>query len=153
MAEVMAAVALTVNGTRHQLSVDPEAPLLYVLRNELGFTGTRFGCGNGVCGACTVLVGERAVQSCDLPVGSVAGPVTTVEGLGGSHPLQHALLDEQAGQCGYCLTGIVMSAKALLDANPRPTETQIRSALDGNLCRCGSHTRILKAIRRVASAA
>jgi nicotinate dehydrogenase subunit A len=152
MAEVMTAVALTVNGTRHQLSVDPEVPLLYVLRNELGLTGTRFGCGNGVCGACTVLVGERAVQSCDLPVGSVAGPVTTVEGLGGSHALQRALLDDQAGQCGYCLTGIVMSAKALLDANPRPTETQIRTALDGNLCRCGSHTRILKAIRRVASA-
>ncbi len=151
MAEVMTAVALTVNGTRHQLALDPETPLLYVLRNELGLIGTRFGCGNGVCGACTVLVGERAIRSCDLPVGAVAAPVTTVEGLAGAHPVQRALLEEQAGQCGYCLTGIVMSAKALLDANPRPTETEIRTALDGNLCRCGSHTRILKAIRRVAS--
>ena len=145
-------ISLTVNGTSHRVPVDPEVPLLYVLRNELGLVGARFGCGVGICGACTVLVDGRARRSCDLPVGSVTGPVTTVEALGGTHPLQRALLEEQAGQCGYCLTGIVMSAKALIDANGRPTEAEIRGALDGNLCRCGSQPRILRAIRRVIAA-
>lgn len=145
------AIRLTVNGTAHAVAADRDTPLLYVLRNDLGLVGTRFGCGNGVCGSCTVIVGTRAVRSCGVPVGDVSGPVTTIEALGGSHPLQHALIDEQAGQCGYCLTGIVMSAKALLDATPRPTDRQIRDALDGNLCRCGSHTRILRAVRRVVT--
>lgn len=148
----MGAITLTVNGVSRHVAVDPEVPLLYVLRNELGLVGTRFGCGTGACGACTVIVGTRAVRSCDLPVGSVTAPVTTVEALGGAHPVQQALLGEQAGQCGYCLTGIVMSAKALLDATPQPTEAEIRAALDGNLCRCGSHPRILRAVRRAAVA-
>jgi aerobic-type carbon monoxide dehydrogenase small subunit (CoxS/CutS family) len=149
--EATASIALTVNGTRHHVRVDPEVPLLYVLRNELGLVGTRFGCGTGACGACTVIVGARAVTSCDLPVGAVTSPVTTVEAVGGAHPVQRAMIREQAGQCGYCLTGIVMSAKALLDATARPTEDQIRAALDRNLCRCGSHQRILRAIRRAVA--
>lgn len=143
-----AAVTLTVNGTTHRLTIDRDVPLLYVLRNELGLTGARFGCGNGLCGSCTVIVGTRAVRSCAIAVGDVTAPVTTVEALGGTHPVQRALIEQQAGQCGYCLTGIVMSAKALLDATPRPTEAGIRAALDGNICRCGSHPRILRAIRR-----
>lgn len=145
-------ITLLVNGESHDIGTDPDVPLLYVLRNDLGLTGTRFGCGNGVCGSCTVLVGEKAVRSCSIAAGDVAAPITTIEGLGGAHPVQRALVEEQAGQCGYCLTGIVMSAKALLDATPRPTETEIRAALDGNLCRCGSHPRILRALRRVAAA-
>jgi nicotinate dehydrogenase subunit A len=146
--DVAPVMTLVVNGTSHRVSVDADVPLLYVLRNELGLVGARFGCGIGICGACTVLVDGRARRSCDLPVGSVDGPVTTVESLGGTHPVQRALIEEQAGQCGYCLTGIVMSAKALLDAKARPTEAEIRAALDGNLCRCGSHPRILRAIVR-----
>lgn len=145
-----AVVSVTVNGRDHRLTLDPETPLLYVLRNVLGLVGTRFGCGTGACGSCTVLVGGNAVRSCVLPVGTVPLAVTTIEGLGGDHPLQRSLLDEQAGQCGYCLSGIVMSAKALLDATPHPEDAEIRAALDGNLCRCGSHPRILRAIRRVA---
>ena len=148
MSDVAPVMTLVVNGTSHRVSVDADVPLLYVLRNELGLVGARFGCGIGICGACTVLVDGRARRSCDLPVGSVSGPVTTVESLGGTHPVQRALIEEQAGQCGYCLTGIVMSAKALLDAKGRPTEAEIRAALDGNLCRCGSHPRILRAIVR-----
>lgn len=146
-------VSLTVNGTAQAVSADRGTPLLYVLRNELGLVGTRFGCGNGLCGSCTVIVGTRAVRSCSIAVGDVTGPVTTVEALGGRHPLQQALIAEQAGQCGYCLTGVVMSAKALLDATPRPSDAAIRDALDGNLCRCGSHSRILRAVRRVAASA
>ncbi|HZP96406.1 MAG TPA: (2Fe-2S)-binding protein [Candidatus Limnocylindria bacterium] len=145
-------VTVTVNGIERTLDVDPETPLLYVLRNELGLVGTRFGCGTGLCGACVVIVDGRAVRSCDVPAGAVDGPVTTIEALGGAHPVQRALLEEQAGQCGYCLSGIVMSAKALLDAKPRPSDAEIRSALDGNICRCGSHPRILRAVRRVAGA-
>ena len=148
MSDVAPVMTLVVNGTSRRVSVDADVPLLYVLRNELGLVGARFGCGIGICGACTVLVDGRARRSCDLPVGSVSGPVTTVESLGGTHPVQRALIEEQAGQCGYCLTGIVMSAKALLDAKGRPTEAEIRAALDGNLCRCGSHPRILRAIVR-----
>ena len=144
-------ITLTVNGAPREIAAETDVPLLYVLRNELGLTGARFGCGNGLCGACTVIVSGRAVRSCSVAVGDVTGAVTTVEALGGTHPVQRALLEEQAGQCGYCLTGIVMSAKALLDADPRPSETAIRSALDGNLCRCGSHTRILRAVRRAVA--
>jgi nicotinate dehydrogenase subunit A len=143
-------ITLTVNGARCEIP-DGDVPLLYVLRNELGLTGTRFGCGNGICGACTVIVSGRAVRSCVVAASDVTGPVTTVESLEGSHPLQRALVEEQAGQCGYCLTGIVMSAKALLDSDPNPSEAALRGALDGNLCRCGSHTRILRAIRRVTA--
>jgi len=145
---------LNVNGRRHNVAADPETPLLYVLRNELKLKGARFGCGQGQCGACTVLVDGKPVQSCDLPVSAASDKaITTIEGLGGAgalHPLQRAFIVEQAAQCGYCLSGIIMTAKALLDVNPRPTEAEIRTALKGNLCRCGTHQRILRAIRRAA---
>ncbi len=125
-----------------------------MLRNDLKLKGARFGCGIGQCGACTVLVDGKPVQSCDFPLSAAAGKrVTTVEGLaqnGKLHPLQRAFVEEQAAQCGYCATGIIMSAKALLDAKPRPTDAEIRTALKGNLCRCGTHHRILRAIRRAA---
>jgi len=144
---------IEVNGQRARVTAEPETPLLYVLRNELQLKGTRYGCGLGQCGACTVVVDGVAVQSCDVPVAAVAGKrVTTIEALaadGRLHPLQQAFIDEQAAQCGYCASGILMSAKALLDANPRPDEAQIREALAGNLCRCGTQTRILRAIQRV----
>lgn len=145
---------IDVNGKRHAVAADPETPLLYVLRNDLQLKGARFGCGLGMCGACTVLVDGKPVQSCDFPLSAAAGKsVITVEGLsadGKPHPLQQAFIDEQAAQCGYCITGIIMAAKALLDANPRPSDAQIRSALKGNLCRCGTHQRILRAIHRAA---
>jgi nicotinate dehydrogenase subunit A len=148
------AITLTVNGRSHAVAAEPETALLYVLRNDLKLKGTRFGCGMGQCGACTVLVDGKPVQSCDFPVSAAAEKnVTTVEGLarnGELHPLQRAFVEEQAAQCGYCATGIIMSAKALLDANPRPTEAEIRAALKGNLCRCGTHHRILRAIQRAA---
>jgi len=145
-----------VNGKR--VSVTPaidDTPLLDVLRNTLGLMGTRFGCGLEQCGCCMVLVDGQPEKSCAKPVWSVAGKsVTTIEGLGSSetpHPLQQALLDEQAGQCGYCLSGIIVSAKALLDKNPAPTRTEIAAALDGNICRCGSHNRILRAVKKAAA--
>ena len=147
-------IALNVNGESKTVEADPETPLLYVLRNDLKLKGARFGCGTGLCGACTVIIDGSAVQSCDLPVSAATGKaVTTIEGLamnGALHPLQQAFLDEQAAQCGYCLSGIIMSAKALLDANPQAGDAEIREALKGNLCRCGTHHRILRAIRRVA---
>ncbi len=145
-------IVLTVNGKRHAVQAAPDTPLLYVLRNELGLTGPHFGCGEETCGACTVLVGSNARQSCKLPVGEVgASRVTTLEGVvedGELHPVQRAFLDEQAAQCGYCLNGMIMVTAALLWKTPHPSEAQIRSALDGNLCRCGSHLRILRAVRR-----
>ena len=148
------AITLTVNGKRHAVSAEPETALLYVLRNDLKLKGARFGCGLGQCGACTVLVDGKPVQSCDLPLSAAVGKaITTIEGLapdGELHPLQAAFIAEQAAQCGYCITGIIMAAKALLDANPRPTDAEIRSALKGNLCRCGTHQRILNAIKRTA---
>lgn len=148
------ATTLTVNGRTHAVAAEPETALLYVLRNDLKLKGARFGCGIGQCGACTVLVDGKPVQSCDFPLSAAAGKrVTTVEGLaqnGKLHPLQRAFVEEQAAQCGYCATGIIMSAKALLDAKPRPTDAEIRTALKGNLCRCGTHHRILRAIRRAA---
>ena len=148
------ATTLTVNGKRHVISAEPETPLLYVLRNDLQLKGARFGCGLGLCGACTVLVDGKPVQSCDFPLSAAADKsVTTVEGLaadGKLHPLQRAFIAEQAAQCGYCVTGIIMTAKALLDTNPHPSDTEIRAALKGNLCRCGTHHRILRAIRRAA---
>ena len=147
-----------VNGVEREVRAEPATPLLYILRNDLGLKGTRFGCGEGHCGACTVLVDGKALQSCDMPLWSAAGrEITTVEGLsrGGAnfddmHPIQQAFLDEQAAQCGYCINGILMSAKALLDSNPDPSEAQIAAALDRNLCRCGTHVRILRAIARAA---
>ncbi|HEU0290367.1 MAG TPA: (2Fe-2S)-binding protein [Burkholderiales bacterium] len=148
------AIQLTVNGNSHAVEVDPETPLLYVLRNDLKLKGARFGCGLGQCGACTVLVDGKPVQSCDIPLSAAAGKsIVTVEGLaanGKPHPLQQAFIAEQAAQCGYCITGIIMASKALLDANPDPSDADIRAALKGNLCRCGTHHRILRAVHRAA---
>jgi nicotinate dehydrogenase subunit A len=147
---------LIVNGRRHQVAATPDTPLLYVLRNELGLHGPKFGCGRAQCGACIVHIEGKAARSCAIPVGSVDRPVTTIEGLGTPerpHPLQAAFIAEQAAQCGYCIGGMVMSAAALLKENPRPTDAQIRAALDGNLCRCGAHLRILRAVRRAARGA
>lgn len=147
-------ITLQVNGETRAVAADPETPLLYALRNDLGLTGTRYGCGLGQCGACTVIIDGKPVQSCDLPVSAAVGKtITTVEALARGnqlHPLQQAFIDEQAAQCGYCASGILMSAKALLDSNPDPSDADIRAALDGNLCRCGTHVRILKAIKRAA---
>jgi nicotinate dehydrogenase subunit A len=152
-----ATFAFTVNGK--PVSVSPaseETPLLNVLRGELGLMGSRFGCGLEQCGCCMVLIDGTPEKSCAKPVWSVAGKtVTTVEGLGTPsrpHPLQQALLDEQAGQCGYCLSGILISAKALIDHNPKPSRAEIAAALDGNICRCGSHNRILRAVQKAAAA-
>jgi nicotinate dehydrogenase subunit A len=148
---------INVNGAPHAVDADGETPLLYVLRNDLKLKGARFGCGAGQCGACTVIVDGKAVQSCDVPVSAVVGKaITTIEGIGRDgrlHPLQQAFIEEQAAQCGYCASGIIMTAKALLDANPRPTDAEIRAALTRNLCRCGTHLRILRAIRRAAGKA
>ena len=138
---------LEVNGEQRSVQAAPETPLLYVLRNELGLVGTRFGCGGGQCGACMVLVDGRAMASCDLPVSFVSGKkVTTIEGLGGTHPVQKALERHQAAQCGYCMSGIVMNAVALLAQEKAPSEDQVRQTLDRNLCRCGSHNRVVRAI-------
>jgi nicotinate dehydrogenase subunit A len=146
---------LQVNGADREVAAEPNTPLVYLLRNDLGLKGTRFGCGSGHCGACTVLIDGNAVQSCDTPLWSAAGrEITTIEGLGSiehPHPLQQAFLDEQAAQCGYCSNGIVMSAAALLRKNRNPSEAEIAAALDRNLCRCGTHVRILRAIRRAAA--
>ena len=136
-----------VNGTERTVEAAPETPLLYVLRNDLGLPGTRFGCGSGQCGACFLLVDGRAMASCDLPISFVAGKkITTIEGLGAEHPVQKALERHQAAQCGYCMSGIVMSAVALLSEVKSPSEDQVKRALDKNLCRCGSHNRVVKAI-------
>jgi nicotinate dehydrogenase subunit A len=138
---------LQVNGEQRSIETAPDTPLLYVLRNHLGLVGTRFGCGSGQCGACFVLVDGRAMASCDLPVSFVIGKeVTTIEGLGGAHPVQKALERHQAAQCGYCMSGIVMAAVALLSQEKSPSENQVRQALDRNLCRCGSHNRVVRAI-------
>ena len=138
---------LDVNGEQRSVEAQPDTPLLYVLRNDLGLVGTRFGCGSGQCGACFVLIDGRAMASCDLPVSFAAGKkVTTIEGLEDSHPVQKALVEHQAAQCGYCISGIVMNAVALLSGKDKPTEAEVRLALDKNLCRCGSHNRIVRAI-------
>src|ERR1041384_309696 len=145
-------VILIVNGKSHKVQAAPETPLLYVLRNELGLTGPQFGCGDETCGACMVLIGDQAKQSCKLPVSSVGrARITTLEGLieeGELHPVQRAFIDEQASQCGYCVNGMIITTAALLWKTPHPSDAQIREALDGNLCRCGSHPRILRAVRR-----
>jgi nicotinate dehydrogenase subunit A len=148
--------SFTVNGKPVSVSLDnEETPLLNVLRNELGLMGTRFGCGLEQCGCCTVLIDGVPEKCCAKPVWSVAGKaIVTIEGLGTPerpHPLQQAFLDEQAGQCGYCLSGIIVSAKALLDKNPSPTRAQIAQALDDNICRCGSHNRIMRAVEKAAA--
>ena len=147
---------LSVNGTEVSVSAESDTPLLYILRNDLQLKGTRFGCGLGACGTCNVLIDGHNVQSCDTPLWSAAGKkITTIEGLGTLerlHPLQHAFVEEQAAQCGYCINGIIISAKALLDRNPDPSEDDIRKALERNLCRCGTHNRIVRAIQRAAAA-
>jgi nicotinate dehydrogenase subunit A len=148
------AIEFNINGVRRTVTAEENTPLIYILRNDLKLKGTRFGCGQGLCGCCTVLLDGRSVQSCNTPVSAAeARTVTTIEGLGGGtalHPLQEALIEEQAGQCGYCLTGIIMGAAALLDRNPAPTDAEIRTGLDIHLCRCGSYDRILRAIRRAS---
>jgi nicotinate dehydrogenase subunit A len=139
-------VTLVVNGTEHEVACDPDTPLLYVLRNDLGLVGAKFGCGLGLCGACNVLVDGNPTHSCDTPVWAVAGKqVTTVEGLRG-HRLQETFVEEQALQCGYCTAGMVVTAAALLDREPDVDEDGVRRALDGNLCRCGAHNRIVRAV-------
>jgi nicotinate dehydrogenase subunit A len=147
---------LTVNGKSITVSVDdPDTPLLYVLRNDLGLHGPRFGCGLGQCGACTVIINGEAVRSCQTPVSSVGdGKVTTLEGLGTPdkpHPLQKAFIEEQAVQCGYCINGMIMQSAALLEKNRKPSDQEVRQALAGNLCRCGTHVRILRAVRRAST--
>lgn len=150
------AIHLRVNGADVSVAADPETPLLPVLRGPLGLTGTRFGCGANQCGACYVLLGDRAVASCDLPLWSVGDrEITTVEGLGTPerpHPLQSAFIAEQAMQCGYCISGILISAAALLRRNPSPSEADVRTALDQHLCRCGAHNRMVRAVLRAARA-
>ena len=147
-------LTLNVNGRDHAVDADPATPLLYVLRGDLQLNGAKFGCGLGQCGACTVTVDGKAVFSCVLPVAAVQGRrVVTVEGLGTVQApgvIQQAFEAEQAAQCGYCIAGMIMRAKALLDATPRPTEAQIRAGMQPNLCRCGTHMRILRAVRRAA---
>jgi nicotinate dehydrogenase subunit A len=150
-------IRATVNGTERVIQCEPDTPLLDVLRQDLGLAGPRFGCGVGLCGACFVLIGGRARSSCDFPAWAAEGQdITTVEGLadgGTMHPVQQAVVDEQAAQCGYCTSGMIISAVALLSSNPAPAEADVRSALDGNLCRCGSHQRILRAVLRASAQA
>jgi len=149
----MSIIRLQVNGTTREVDVDPSTPLLFVLRNDLDLTGPRFGCGLGQCGTCTVLVDGNALRSCITPVASVRGEITTLEGLardGQLHPLQQAWIDEQVPQCGYCQNGQILTAKALLDRTPDPSDAQIRAAMDATLCRCMTYYRIQAAIRRAA---
>lgn len=144
---------LSVNGQDHEIDAEPDTPLLYVLRDELGMNGAKYGCGLGQCGACTVIVDGQAVFSCLLPLAALAGrSVRTIEGLG-MNALQRAFIEEQAAQCGYCTAGMVMRAQALLDRNPKPAEAEIRSHMASNLCRCGTQLRILAAVRRVVAGA
>jgi aerobic-type carbon monoxide dehydrogenase small subunit (CoxS/CutS family) len=149
----MSRITLKVNGTTHTLDLEPSTPLLYVLRNDLGLEGPRFGCGLGQCGSCAVLIAGAAVRSCVTPVSRVAGEVTTLEGLsrdGKLHPLQQAWIEEQVPQCGYCQNGQIITAKALLDRNPNPTDAEIRQWMNGTLCRCMTYYRIQAAIKRAA---
>jgi nicotinate dehydrogenase subunit A len=150
----MATVTLNVNGQDHQVEAEPDSPLLYILRYQLDLNGPKFGCGLTQCGACTVLVDGQPTRSCRAPVSDVEGSeILTLEGLGtleSPSPLQQAFIDEQAAQCGYCINGMVMTAQALLNENPVPSDEDIRKALAANLCRCGTHVRIVRAIRRAA---
>jgi nicotinate dehydrogenase subunit A len=147
-------ISLQVNGKKHAVEVSPDTALLYVLRNDLGLLGPKFGCGLGQCGACTVLLDGRAVRSCVLPVAQAEGrKILTLEGLGSPqhpHPLQRAFMEEQAAQCGYCSNGMIMKSKELLDRSPDPSEDEIRHALAAHLCRCGTHNNIIRAVRRAA---
>jgi len=149
-------ISLRVNGAARTLNTGTDTPLLYVLRNDLELNAAKYGCGLAQCGACTVLIDGKATRSCVTPAASATGKnITTLEGLGTAnnlHPLQKAFLDEQAAQCGYCTSGMIMSAKALLDTTPKPTTAQIKQALNGHLCRCGTHNRIVRAVQRAAGA-
>ena len=150
----MARISLRVNNRSRVVETDPTTPLLYVLRDDLELHGPRFGCGLAQCGACTVIMDGSAVRSCSIPVSAAQNrPITTLEGLGTlehPHVLQTAFIQEQAAQCGYCMNGMIMTAKVLLDKNPKPSDDQIRQALNGNLCRCGSHVRVIRAVQRAA---
>jgi nicotinate dehydrogenase subunit A len=150
------AINLKVNGASRSVPAEPDTPLLYVLRNDLALNGAKFGCGLAQCGACTVLIDGKATRSCVTPLSAVGNSeITTIEGLGSidkPHALQQAFIEEQAVQCGYCINGMIMSAKELLDHNPRPSEGDVRAALAGNLCRCGTHNRIIRAVLRAAQA-
>ena len=151
----MPSIRFRLNGVETEVDADPDSPLLAVLRGRLGMIGAHFGCGSGECGACNVIVGDHAVAACDTPLWSVADKdVTTIEGLGSAqnpHPLQRAFIAEQALQCGYCVAGILISAAALLKRNPRPSSVDVKAALDRNLCRCGSHNRMVRAVLRAAT--
>jgi aerobic-type carbon monoxide dehydrogenase small subunit (CoxS/CutS family) len=148
-------VELEVNGKRYPVYYPPDTPLLYVLRDELGLTGTKYGCGEGMCGACTVLLGATARRSCQIPMSAATGkPITTIEGLeknGTLHPVQQAFLEEGAFQCAYCTSGMIMSSVSLLQANHSPTQEQIVQSLQGNICRCGTHPRIVEAVRKASA--
>ena len=149
----MSTINLRVNGTAHTVDVEPSTPLLYILRNDLGLQGPRFGCGLGQCGACTVIINGVATRSCLTPISTVRGDVTTLEGLstgGKLHPIQQAWIEEQVPQCGFCQNGQIMTAKALLDRNPHPTDQQIREGMARTLCRCMTYYRVQAAIKRVA---
>jgi nicotinate dehydrogenase subunit A len=149
-------INLKVNGVSRSVSAEPDTPLLYILRNDFELNGAKYGCGLAQCGACTVLIDGKAARSCVTPIATLEkAEITTLEGLGSlekPHALQRAFIDEQAAQCGYCINGMIMSAKELLDRNPRPSEQDVRQALAGNLCRCGTHNRIIRAVLRAAQA-
>jgi len=151
----MAQISLNVNGKARVVDADSSTPLLYVLRDNLGLHGPRFGCGLGQCGACTVIIEGRSVRSCTMPTSAAMNKrITTLEGLGSvahPHPIQKAFIDEQAAQCGYCMNGMIMTAKVLLDKNPHPSVSEIKQGLNGNLCRCGSHLRVIRAVQRAAN--
>jgi nicotinate dehydrogenase subunit A len=151
----VATYELKVNGQTHTVEAEPSTPLLYILRNDLGLNGPKFGCGMGQCGSCTVIINGNAVRSCqELVRAATRGEITTLEGLGSIdnlHPIQQAFVDEQAAQCGYCINGMIMTAKAFVDRDPGATEEQLRDALDRNLCRCGTHVRIMRAVARYAA--
>jgi nicotinate dehydrogenase subunit A len=148
------AITLKVNGVSRAVPADPDTALLYVLRNDFELNGAKFGCGLAQCGSCAVLIDGHAVRSCVTEIGTIgSAEITTIEGLGTAehpHPLQRAFVDEQAAQCGYCINGMIMAAKELLDQKPRPSETEVREALAGNLCRCGTHGRIIRAVMRAS---
>jgi len=149
-------IELEINGRRYSVNYPPDTPLLYVLRDELGLTGTKYGCGKGMCGACTVLIAGTARRSCQIPVSAaVSKPITTIEGLeknGALHPVQQAFLDAGAFQCAYCTSGMIMSSVALLQQNPNPTPAEIEQSLQGNICRCGTHPRMIEAVQKAAKA-
>ena len=150
----MAKISLRVNSKNQTIDAEPDMPLLYALRNDLQLNGPKFGCGLAQCGACTIIMDGNAIRSCVTPVSAAQNkPLTTLEGLGSTkkmHKIQQAFVDEQAVQCGYCINGMIMTTKTLLDKNPKPTDTQIKEALAGNLCRCGTHIRILRAVKRAS---